>query len=98
MTLRSDQWYAGGDRNAFLRLTPCNADLDEVVRAGKQGVYQAGGIPLTLPVVSLGETFVRPTAMLWCNMTAMAMEEMFRANPVDGLVGVSGPGVARESH
>jgi hypothetical protein len=53
-------------------------------RIGKKGVYEAGGIPLELPVVSLGETQVRPTAMLWRNMAAMATEEMLRANPIDG--------------
>ena len=71
--------------NTASDLTPCNSHLDEVADAVKQGVYEAGGIPLNLPVVSLGETQVRPTAMLWRNMAAMAMEEMFRANPIDGL-------------
>ena len=56
----------------------------------KQGVYEAGGIPLNLPVVSLGETQVRPTAMLWRNMAAMAIEEMLRANPIDGVVLLGG--------
>ena len=76
--------------NTASDLTPCNSHLDEVAQAVKQGVYEAGGIPLNLPVVSLGETLVRPTAMLWRNMAAMAMEEMFRANPVDGLVLLGG--------
>ena len=115
--LRSSEWYAGDDRNAYLHrawmrrgvpssgftgrpqiaiantasdLTPCNSHLNEVADAVKQGVYEAGGIPLNLPVVSLGETQVRPTAMLWRNMAAMAMEEMFRANPIDGLVLLGG--------
>ena len=76
--------------NTASDLTPCNAHLNEVSRAVQQGVYEAGGIPLDLPVVSLGETLVRPTAMLWRNMAAMAMEEMFRANPIDGLVLLGG--------
>src|SRR5690349_623509 len=76
--------------NTASDLTPCNAHLDEVAESVKQGVYEAGGIPLNLPVVSLGETLVRPTAMLWRNMAAMAMEEMFRANPIDGLVLLGG--------
>ena len=76
--------------NTASDLTPCNAHLNEVADAVKQGVYEAGGIPLNLPVVSLGETYVRPTAMLWRNMAAMAMEEMFRANPIDGLVLLGG--------
>src|SRR2546421_9801206 len=110
MGLRSSQWYAGDDRNAYIHrawmrrgtpsegfsrpqiaiantasdLTPCNAHLNEVAASVKQGVYEAGGIPLNLPVVSLGESNVRPTAMLWRNMAAVAAEEMFRANPVDG--------------
>src|ERR1700744_5579204 len=76
--------------NTASDLTPCNAHLDEVSRSVAAGVYQAGGIPLDLPVVSLGETLVRPTAMLWRNMAAMAVEEMFRANPIDGLVLLGG--------
>ena len=76
--------------NTASDLTPCNAHLNEVAESVKHGVYEAGGIPLNLPVVSLGETLVRPTAMLWRNMAAMAMEEMFRANPVDGLVLLGG--------
>src|SRR5919202_5679886 len=71
-------------------LTPCNSHLDEIATAVKAGVYEAGGVPLNLPVVSLGETQVRPTAMLWRNMAAMATEEMLRANPVDGVVLLGG--------
>src|ERR1700760_4362426 len=76
--------------NTASDLTPCNAHLNEVAESVKQGVYEAGGIPMNLPVVSLGETQVKPTAMLWRNMAAMAAEEMFRANPVDGLVLLGG--------
>jgi dihydroxy-acid dehydratase len=76
--------------NTASDLTPCNAHLDEVSRSVADGVYQAGGIPLNLPVVSLGETLVRPTAMLWRNMAAMAVEEMIRANPIDGVVLLGG--------
>ncbi|MFJ9535638.1 IlvD/Edd family dehydratase [Streptomyces sp. NPDC101225] len=71
-------------------LTPCNAHLREVAASVRAGVYEAGGIPLELPVVSLGETQMRPTAMLWRNMAAMATEEMLRANPVDGVVLLGG--------
>jgi dihydroxy-acid dehydratase len=115
--LRSAQWYAGDDRNAYIHrawmrrgvpgdaftgrphiaiantasdLTPCNAHLSEVAASVKNGVYEAGGIPLELPVVSLGETLLRPTAMLWRNMAAMATEEMLRANPIDGVVLLGG--------
>jgi len=76
--------------NTASDLTPCNMHLNEVAEAVKQGVWEAGGVPLNLPVVSLGETLVKPTAMLWRNMAAMAMEEMFRANPIDGLVLLGG--------
>ncbi|MEV4625060.1 IlvD/Edd family dehydratase [Micromonospora sp. NPDC049523] len=76
--------------NTASDLTPCNSHLDEVAESVKQGVYEAGGIPLNLPVVSLGETQVRPTAMLWRNMAAMATEEMLRANPIDGVVLLGG--------
>ena len=58
--------------NTASDLTPCNAHLDEVMLSVKAGVSEAGGVPLNLPVVSLGETQVRPTAMLWRNMAAMA--------------------------
>jgi dihydroxy-acid dehydratase len=76
--------------NTASDLTPCNAHLDEVATSVKQGVWEAGGVPLNLPVLSLGETLVRPTAMLWRNLAAMAAEEMFRANPIDGLVLLGG--------
>src|ERR1035441_592740 len=76
--------------NTASDLTPCNAHLNEVAESIKQGVYEAGGVPMNLPVVSLGETNVRPTAMLWWNMAAMAAEEMLRANPIDGVVLLGG--------
>ena len=76
--------------NTASDLTPCNAHLDEVARSVADGVHQAGGIALDLPVVSLGETQVKPTAMLWRNMAAMAIEEMLRANPIDGVVLLGG--------
>ena len=76
--------------NTASDLTPCNAHLTEVAQSVKNGIYEAGGIPLELPVVSLGETQVRPTAMLWRNMAAMATEEMLRANPIDGVVLLGG--------
>jgi dihydroxy-acid dehydratase len=76
--------------NTASDLTPCNGHLNEVAEHVKRGVWEAGGVPLNLPVVSLGETQVRPTAMLWRNMAAMATEEMLRANPVDGVVLLGG--------
>ncbi|MFB7928371.1 IlvD/Edd family dehydratase [Streptomyces sp. NPDC056039] len=89
-----DDAFAGRPQIAIANtasdLTPCNAHLNEVAASVRGGVYEAGGIPLDLPVVSLGETQVRPTAMLWRNMAAMATEEMLRANPVDGVVLLGG--------
>lgn len=117
MELRSDQWYAGDDRNAYIHrawmrrgvpgdafegrpqiaiantasdLTPCNAHLTRIAQSVRDGILEAGGVPLELPVVSLGETQVRPTAMLWRNLAAMATEEMLRANPIDGVVLLGG--------
>ena len=76
--------------NTASDLSPCNAHFTEVAESVKQGIFEAGGIPLNMPVLSLGETQVRPTAMLWRNMAAMATEEMLRANPVDGVVLLGG--------
>jgi dihydroxy-acid dehydratase len=117
MTLRSDAWYAGEDRNSYIHrawmrrgvpdsafegrpqiaiantasdLTPCNSHLNEVAEHVSRGIWEAGGVALNLPVVSLGETNLRPTAMLWRNMAAMATEELLRANPIDGVVLLGG--------
>ena len=76
--------------NTASDLTPCNAHFDEVATSVKQGVYEAGGIPLNLPVMSPGETQMRPTAMLWRNLAAMSIEEMLRGNPIDGVVLLGG--------
>jgi dihydroxy-acid dehydratase len=76
--------------NTASDLTPCNSHLNEVAEHVMRGVWEAGGVPLNLPVVSLGETNLRPTAMLWRNMAAMATEEMLRGNPVDGVVLLGG--------
>ncbi|HEY3751938.1 MAG TPA: IlvD/Edd family dehydratase [Pseudonocardiaceae bacterium] len=76
--------------NTASDLTPCNRHLSEIARSVRDGVWEAGGVPLEMPVVSLGETQVRPTAMLWRNMAAMAIEELIRANPVDGVVLLGG--------
>jgi dihydroxy-acid dehydratase len=76
--------------NTASDLAPCNAHLNEVATSVKEGIWAAGGIPLNLPAMSLGETQVRPTAMLWRNLAAMATEEMLRANPIDGVVLLGG--------
>ena len=76
--------------NTASDLSPCNSHLNEVADHVARGIWEAGGVALNLPAVSLGETQVRPTAMLWRNMAAMATEEMLRANPIDGVVLLGG--------
>ena len=76
--------------NTASDLAPCNSHLNEISQSVKNGVWEAGGVPLNLPMISLGETLVRPTAMLWRNMIAMATEELIRANPIDGVVLLGG--------
>ncbi|TVR19798.1 MAG: dihydroxy-acid dehydratase [Nitriliruptor sp.] len=115
--MRSQGWYGGNDRNAYIHrawmrrglpddafegrphiaiadtasdLTPCNAHLGEISDHVQRGVWEAGGVPLHLPVMSLGETQVRPTSMLWRNLAAMSIEELLRANPIDGVVLLGG--------
>src|SRR3989440_7982912 len=70
--------------------TPCNSHLGEVAEHVRRGVWEAGGVPLEMPVPSLGETLMRPSAMLYRNLAAMATEELIRANPVDGVVLLGG--------
>jgi dihydroxy-acid dehydratase len=76
--------------NTASDLTPCNAHLNEVAESVRSGITEAGGIALNLPVMSIGETQVKPTAMLWRNLAAMSIEEMLRANPIDGVVLLGG--------
>lgn len=76
--------------NTASDLAPCNSHLDELAQSVKNGVWEAGGVPLNLPMLSLGESLVRPTAMLWRNMVAMATEELMRANPIDGAILLGG--------
>ena len=71
-------------------LAPCNAHLHRVAEAVKRGVWQAGGFPLEFPTMATGETLMRPTAMLYRNLMAMEVEELIRANPLDGVVLLSG--------
>jgi dihydroxy-acid dehydratase len=115
--MRSQQWYAGDDRDAFIHrawmrrglpdhafdgrpqivicntwsdLTPCNSHFREIAEHVKHGVWEAGGIPLEMPVPSLGETLLRPTAMFFRDLAAMVVEELIRGNPVDGVVLLGG--------
>ncbi|MFT4513969.1 MAG: L-arabonate dehydrase [Planctomycetota bacterium] len=72
--------------NTFSDLTPCNGHFRELAERVKRGVYEAGGLPLEFPVFSLGETNLRPTAMLFRNLASMDVEESIRGNPIDGVV------------
>src|SRR5687768_12119923 len=72
--------------NSWSELNHCNIHLRDVAEAVKRGVWQAGGVPLEFPTISLGETFMRPTTMLFRNLMAMDVEESIRANPLDGVV------------
>lgn len=88
-----------GIATTWSELTPCNAHLRTVAEAVKRGVWESGGFPLEFPVMSLGEPMMRPTTMLYRNMLAMESEELIRANPLDGVVMLTGcdkttPGLA----
>src|ERR1700744_6761602 len=109
--LRSNHWYGGNDRDAYIHrawmrrglpdsaftgrpqiaiantasdLVPCNRHLSEVAQHVAAGVWEAGGVPLEMPVVGLGETNMRPTAMLWRNMGAMGIAETIRGHRTAG--------------
>jgi L-arabonate dehydrase len=72
--------------NTWSELTPCNAHFRDLADAVKKGVLEAGGFPVEFPVMSLGETLIKPTAMLYRNLVSMDVEESIRANPLDGVV------------
>src|ERR1700753_2544478 len=72
--------------NTWSELTPCNAHFRELAESVKHGIYEAGGFPVEFPVMSLGETLIKPTAMLYRNLVSMDVEESIRANPLDGVV------------
>ena len=72
--------------NTWSELTPCNAHFRDLAEYVKRGVWEAGGFPLEFPVMSLGETQLRPTAMLFRNLASMDVEESIRGNPIDGVV------------
>ncbi|GAB3551170.1 IlvD/Edd family dehydratase [Noviherbaspirillum agri] len=72
--------------NTWSELTPCNSHFRELAEFVKRGVLEAGGFPLEFPVMSLGETQLRPTAMLFRNLASMDVEESIRGNPIDGVV------------
>lgn len=72
--------------NTWSELTPCNAHFRRIADYVKRGVWEAGGVPLEFPVMSLGESNLRPTAMLFRNLASMDVEESIRGNPIDGVV------------
>ena len=72
--------------NTWSELTPCNAHLRGLADYVKRGVYEAGGLPVEFPVMSLGESNLRPTAMLFRNLASMDVEESIRGNPIDGVI------------
>ena len=76
--------------NSWSELTSCNVHLRRVAESVKRGVWEAGGWPLEFPTISLGETYMRPTTMLFRNLMSMDVEECIRANPIDGVILLSG--------
>ncbi|MCJ8209191.1 dihydroxy-acid dehydratase [Mucilaginibacter sp. RS28] len=76
--------------NTWSELTPCNAHFRDLAEAVKRGVYEAGGFPVEFPIMSLGETLLKPTAMLFRNLASMDAEESIRGNPIDGVVLLTG--------
>ncbi len=72
--------------NTWSELTPCNSHFRDLAESVKRGVLEAGGYPVEFPVMSLGETLIKPTAMLYRNLVSMDVEESIRANPLDGVV------------
>ena len=76
--------------NTWSELTPCNAHFRVLAERVKRGVYEQGGFPLEFPVMSLGETLMRPSTMLYRNLVSMDVEESVRANPLDGVVLLAG--------
>jgi len=89
-----DDYFRGrpviGICNTWSELTPCNGHLRDFAEVVKKGVIEAGGFPLEFPVTSLGETIMRPTTMLFRNLASMDTEETLRANPIDGVVLLTG--------
>lgn len=89
-----DDYFRGkpviGICNTWSELTPCNSHLRDFADIVKRGVAEAGGFPLEFPVMSLGETIMKPTTMLFRNLVSMDVEESIRANPLDGVVLLTG--------
>src|SRR5687768_1150886 len=89
-----DDYFQGrpviGICNTWSELTPCNGHLRDFAEIVKRGIVEAGGFPVEFPVTSLGETLMRPTTMLFRNLASMDVEESIRANPIDGVVLLTG--------
>jgi dihydroxy-acid dehydratase len=87
-------WFDGrpviGICNTYSELTPCNAHFRDFAESIKKGVIEAGGFPVEFPIMSLGETLLKPTAMLFRNLASMDAEESIRGNPIDGVVLMTG--------
>jgi L-arabonate dehydrase len=85
-----DEYFDGrpviGICNTYSELTPCNAHFRDLAERVKRGVYEAGGYPLEFPVMSLGESVMKPSPMLFRNLVSMDVEESIRANPIDGVI------------
>jgi len=75
-----------GILNTFSELNPCNAHLNDLAQRVKHGIYEAGGFPVEVPVFSVSESGFRPTAMMFRNLAAMAVEETIRGQQMDGVV------------
>src|SRR5690606_12829009 len=90
----ADDYFRGrpiiGICNTWSELTTCNGHLRDIAEVVKRGVLEAGGVPFEFPVMSLGETIMRPTTMLFRNLASMDVEESIRANPLDGIVLLTG--------
>src|ERR1017187_10228657 len=72
--------------NPWSELTPCNTHFRVIAEHVRNGILEAGGFPLEFPVMSMGETNMRPTAMMFRNLASMDVEESIRANPIDAVV------------
>ena len=90
----TDETFRGrpviGICNSWSELVNCNIHLRGLAESVKRGVLQAGGFPMEFPVMSLGESLMKPTTMLYRNLMAMDVEESIRAYPLDGVVLLTG--------
>lgn len=79
-----------GITNLTSDFNPCHALMPRLIESIKRGVLEAGGVPFVFPTMSLGESFLTPTSMLYRNLLALETEELIRAQPMDGVVLVGG--------